>query len=172
MSTRGAWGIRIENQDKITYNHRDAYPGGLGQTLIAFLKQYPNLTDKAKTLRVVKREELTDEQLRLLDRNTDNDYIKTILNLGLMIDCYNFLSDSLFCEWAYIINLDEKIFEVYRGFQDKPHQKGRYANLSYRKEYRIQQWWPVAFVNDFSFNHLPDNLAEIIKEAHPFSFNP
>ena len=36
---------------------------------------------------------------------------------GFMIDNEDFLKDSLFCEWAYIINLDTNKLEVYEGFQ-------------------------------------------------------
>jgi hypothetical protein len=46
-----------------------------------------------------------------------------------MIDSHTFLVDSLFCEWAYIINLDENVLEIYRGFNKEPSDKGRYASL-------------------------------------------
>jgi hypothetical protein len=48
--------------------------------------------------------------------------------LRIMFDSSNFLADSLFCEYAYIINLDDKTFEVYEGFQKTPGN-GRYAQL-------------------------------------------
>lgn len=40
-----------------------------------------------------------------------------------MIDDSEFLNDSLFCEWTYIINLDNEQFEVYRGFNKDPSAK-------------------------------------------------
>src|SRR5690606_5458243 len=39
-----------------------------------------------------------------------------------------FVGDSLFCEWAYVFNLDTGKLEVYRGFQKTPGV-GRYAHL-------------------------------------------
>lgn len=45
----------------------------------------------------------------------------------LMIDSSAFLSDSLMCEWAWIVNVDEGALEVYRGFNKSPSAPGRYA---------------------------------------------
>lgn len=39
--------------------------------------------------------------------------------LGLK-DSRSFAGDSLFCEWAYVIDLDAEVFEVYRGFNQTP----------------------------------------------------
>ena len=40
--------------------------------------------------------------------------------LRYMIDNHDFIKDSLFCEYAYIINLDTKRLEFYVGFQKTP----------------------------------------------------
>lgn len=37
MSTRGAYGFRIDGQDKITYNHFDSYPDSLGVNLLQWM---------------------------------------------------------------------------------------------------------------------------------------
>lgn len=31
-----------------------------------------------------------------------------------------FIKDSLFCEWAYFYDIDNKIFEIWKGFQKEP----------------------------------------------------
>ena len=31
MGTRGAYGFRINDKDKVTYNHFDSYPDGFGK---------------------------------------------------------------------------------------------------------------------------------------------
>ena len=38
MSTRGAIGFRKNNSDKLTYNHYDSYPSGLGEEIVDFIK--------------------------------------------------------------------------------------------------------------------------------------
>ena len=47
-----------------------------------------------------------------------------------LTDSISFAEDSLFCEWAYVVDLDENKFEVYRGFQNEPHDDGRFAAAS------------------------------------------
>ena len=43
---------------------------------------------------------------------------------------YNsFLHDSLFCEFAYIVNLDKEVLEFYIGFNKNPQADGRYASF-------------------------------------------
>ncbi len=43
-----------------------------------------------------------------------------------IIDSQDFIQDSLFCEWGYVINLDDRTVEVYTGFQKHPDKKSRY----------------------------------------------
>jgi hypothetical protein len=39
----------------------------------------------------------------------------------------DFMSDSVFCEYAYILNLDTEELEFYRGRNTDPNAAGRYA---------------------------------------------
>lgn len=57
-----------------------------------------------------------------------------ILACGYMEDWSNFPLDSLFCEWAYIIDLDECVFEVYKGFQKTLPKKGRWKGRPTKAE--------------------------------------
>ena len=53
----------------------------------------------------------------------DNDKEKTIF----MTDGISFIKDSLFCEYAYIINLDDEVLEFYKGFQKEAQKGNRYG---------------------------------------------
>lgn len=180
MGTRGAWGFRVDGQDKIAYNQYDSYPGGLGQDLVAAIKR-TNLTDlktAAQNLLVINEKTPPSlnqmEQLQkyadlaVSNRRLDDWYcllrknqgdLEQTLQSGHMLDGHNFLKDSLYCEHAYVINLDENKFEVYAGFQEKPHQKGRFAELPTTQHYAGgRTYYPVALVAEFALDQLPDNL--------------
>ncbi len=59
----------------------------------------------------------------------------------------SFASDSLFCEWAYVLDLDKKTLEIYKGF-NKGKAKGRFARMKGHKEYHtINLWAKVAFAD-------------------------
>lgn len=69
-------------------------------------------------------------------------------DLDIMDSAASFLLDSLFCEWAYIINMDIETFEIYKGFNKDPEAPGRYAAQRREKdgEYfgiELIQSWPL-----------------------------
>jgi hypothetical protein len=80
------------------------------------------------------------------------------LYAGVMLDSSKFLA-SRYCEWAYIADLDRSTFEVYRGFQEKAHNKGRYHNLP-----RQSSFYPVALVGVYSLDTIPrDWLLDLLE---------
>lgn len=151
MGTRGAVGFRIDGTDKVTYNHYDSYPSGLGEVVVAFCKRTKDidLAPFVRGIRLVKRFEAPSEAetqkykqrydgsvgwqppetWHCLLRKAQGQLDCYLDGLDVMIDSHGFLADSLFCEWAYIVNLDEGVLEVYRGFNHDPKAPGRYARL-------------------------------------------
>ena len=65
----------------------------------------------------------------------------------------DFAHDSPFCEWAYVVDLDQGIFEVHKGFVTSPHSKGRFA--SGRCE--GSGYYPVQLAKSYKLASLPDN---------------
>jgi len=152
MGTRGAYGFRLNQKDYITYNHFDSYPSGLGNEILKaarkIARDIPGAKEKVARLKLVTdKNPPTTEEIKKLAKYTDitvssklpsewyvllrniQGQIEEHLESGYMIDSAGFLSDSLFCEWAYIINLDDETLEVYKGFNQNPKAAGRYAGL-------------------------------------------
>ena len=125
MSTRGAIGFYKNDAEKVGYNHWDSYPTGLGNELIKFLK--------GKTV-----DELNAicDSIEIVEEG-GQDALDGNMNFNTVIEDYkSFLYDSLFCEYAYIINLDDNVVEFYRGFNKSPEGEGRYASTTVDDEKR------------------------------------
>ena len=186
MSTRGAIGFRFNGKDYITYNHYDSYPSALGQRVIdntkAWMTHDPTFSElKAKLplmriLSAVDNASFEDLQRfkTIHDPNVSvgTDYYSLLRNaqghlyeypeLGIWLDDTQFIYDSLFCEYAYIVNLDDNVMEVYHGFQDEPFTEGRYTiekPTDWQPEYPGQEFYfPVKLVQTFALDTLPASL--------------
>ncbi len=42
MGTRGLYGFRKDGVNKLTYNHYDSYPSGLGKHILEVIRDFPN----------------------------------------------------------------------------------------------------------------------------------
>lgn len=185
MSTRGAFGFRIDGVDKITYNHCDSYPDGLGADVVKWVRKAcspdrieqtmtevsgiemaPNGQDMATPEHIertgrryvnmgvgggdgIGRESVT--YYRLLREAQPSCGIDAVVDAGVMIEGAGFMADSVFCEYAYIVNLDEMTVEFYKGFQSKPHARGRYATLPSKHDY-----YPVALVGSYPISDISE----------------
>ena len=173
MSTRGLIGFYKNGQTKVTYNHSDSYPSYLGVNILNELRQYTigimNATFKEIIL-VKEYSKPTNKNIRkyithsndlvddgnlynwyVLLRNTQGTF-KPYLDWKIfhMIDSQNFIKDSLFCEWAYIVNLKTKRLEVWQGCQTVENNN-RY-NIKTDDEYKS-----CKLLISFPLNDLPTN---------------
>lgn len=137
MSTRGAYGFIKNKEMKVSYNHYDSYPEGLGEDVVSFIKttSKESLNEIFNNIELVNQNDVpNEEQMRnikqfLKDEELDNRYDPVhfgngkidwyyLLNpcqgnmelfksgLKYMTDDKDFLEDNLFCEYAYLIDLD------------------------------------------------------------------
>lgn len=204
MSTRGALGVRINGVDKIAYNHHDSYPDGLGYDVIDAVANMKVDMPKAKRMAAAlqalpvdgKGNTLppTEEHIKLCEPFTDlgvsgqstKDWycltrraqgdLFAMLQMGLYENSAEFMGDSLFCEWAYIVNFDDEVIEVYEGFQRAPHTKGRFAGLDVKVEEQKAQrsryekgepdvYYPVALVGTIPFSVVGLDLKTVDNPA-------
>ena len=181
MGTRGAYGFIKNNVEKITYNHFDSYFEGLGQNIVDFVKNNSidilnKIFDKIEMVRSY--DEPTQQQIaecyRYADLTVSNksykDWYCLLRNtqgnlefykddLRYMIDNKEFMGNSLFCEYAYIINLDTNELEFYLGFQKSP-VNNRFAQYVTEDD----NYYAVKKIISFKLDDIPDNWLDTVKE--------
>ena len=75
----------------------------------------------------------------------------------------SFAADSLFCEWAYLVNLDTDELEVYVGFNKEPLKKGdRFKGLR-RPSHCNKEYYPIRLLKTYKFSELPSE-KKFVKE--------
>jgi len=185
MGTRNLTIVHHDGKYKVAqYGQWDGYPSGQGKTILDFLKKRFArdlfLTKLAKTYEPTEDqikawyEEAgakpdsewidTDTADRFkkahptLDRDLGGKILATIQSakkrLPLKSDL-NFAGDSLFCEWAYVVDLDTNKLEVYKGFNKTPLEPSdRFYNIP-MNEKRNDKYYQVKLTASFDLDALP-----------------
>jgi len=182
MGTRGAYGFIVNGIEKITYNHWDSYPTGLGANIAAFIEDTPieELTIANNIVLVNGYTTPTNKQIKECEqyhnsnvstgekeewysllREAQGNLYAFKNGLKFMINNDSFLEDSRCCEWAYIINIDEGVLEVYRGFNKDSNAKGRYAKRNVTSD---QDYYGVALIKTIPLNEVKEDMMETIEE--------
>lgn len=100
-----------------------------------------------------------------LHRDMGAEVLKAIQDAGgLELQRYEieFAADSLFCEWAYVIDFDKNTLEAYKGFNLEPLDPSeRFASLPLREVAKDwngceeTQYYPVKLVHSWPLDGLP-----------------
>lgn len=166
------------------YGQFDGYPSGQGATALEFLKtvDMEKFKEQLKKVRFVNDEDRKEMEVFLKKIGVKDGWLNTIqaekynkkypyfsrdhaariLELIytskekeiLLSDETNFAGDSLFCEWCYVIDLDKRVLEVYKGFNKEPlTESERFFSIPKDKDGKYHQ---VKFVKSFSFDELPE----------------
>ena len=191
MGTRGCYGFRKNGIDKLTYNHYDSYPDYLGKIMVMFCKETSldemneiydrlilvNENDKPTHEQIEECKRYyngdvsckTPEDWYCLLRNVQGDLDAYKNGLKYMIDSCGFIKDSLWCEYAYIINLDTEELEFWVGGQDKPDIYNRYG-VERNEDYypcKMVASYPLVTIsfNEYSVQDFVDDMKKAEKEA-------
>lgn len=187
MGTRGFIGVLIDGETKGSYNHFDSYPSGLGVDIVVEILNRDPTVDYRQLARqqvgVSNDVPPTEEQKVLLrpyadlnvsEKSEDDWYCLTRnlqgqllvpLTLGVYVRS-EFYLDSLWCEYAYIWNLDDNTLEVYQGGQYKPHTLGRYGTAV--QTLADGENYPVALVGTLPVDeNLAQAFTDLIFQAFP-----
>ena len=190
MGTRGCIGFRYKNKDYLTYNHYDSYPDGIGVSILKEISEVKdwNLVKKIVEKLIIVDDNMTPTKKDIKKYvefgnpgvgessiNTEiHDWYQLLRNnqgtlknfldgtVTHMIDSGDFIKDSLFCEWAYVVNLDSMEFEVLAGFQHNLDEGSRYGTEPNKGGY-----YPCKLLKAYDLTKLPEeDLFE-----HNFKYN-
>ncbi len=190
MGTRGLYGLRKNGIDKCTYNHYDSYPDWLGREVLKFCatNNFNRLSTFFNNIEMVREDDVpTTLHIAICKQNgyanfnvssqSETDWYCLLRNLQgnfkeytecinryytvFMIDDIDFIKDSLFCEYAYIINLDNKSLEFYVGFQKTPQTDNRYGVYPDDRGYYPCKLALVIPLADIGFNNIDEWVAKM-----------
>ena len=194
MGTRNLTMVIKESEPVVAqYGQWDGYPSGQGTTALNFLKtkSLKKFKKKLELVRFATKEDEADLQkfmesigvtdgwmdmdqsgkfhqaYPLLTRDNGAEILTLIQNNKepvFLTDSRDFAKDSLFCEWAYVIDLDKETFEVYSGFNETPlGEDERFYTAEVLEE---GKHYPIRLVKSFSLNDLPSE-TKFLKACEP-----
>ena len=201
MGTRHLTCVVIDDQIKVAqYGQWDGYPTGQGEIIREFLsREGMDMPRFEKNVRACSwltesdREEISkfsnndgwmssDQAAKFnaskwgyLSRNTGAGILDCILQEPRKLDdSSEFAADSLFCEWAYVIDLDKLELEIYMGFNtDGPvsrTERFAYLNDLPPPEYQKgeKKYWPVKLAKSIPIQDLPEtDMGALANELEP-----
>jgi len=97
-----------------------------------------------------------------IDRDMSDEIFEWIqessLNRIPLKNSLEFASNSLACEWVYVLDLDRRTFEVYEGFnQDALDEDERFINMAPYQSYSESTYYPVKLAKLWDLSNLPSN---------------
>lgn len=191
MGTRHLTVVYLDGEYKVAqYGQWDGYPEGAGINILEFMRDKVDM-EKFKTA-VRNCSYTTDDQVEELwkkyapcseegitsgdlnrfgrdypqfHRDTGSDILEIIQSHPEGIELQNsinFAADSLFCEWAWVVDLDAGILEAYEGVNKIPLDEN--DRFYFLERYKAgDDFYQVRLVAKWSLDDLPSNedfLAE------------
>lgn len=181
MGTRNLTAVFMDGEYRVAqYGQWDGYPEGQGLICLKFLRDKMNekrFREQLNNVHFGNKEELDKlfsefgadisgsisienydrfkKAYPELHRDTASEILQMIQdgNVRVLKNDLDFAADGLFCEWAYVIDLDTRRFEVYTGFHKEPlTEKDRFYFLKDKEE---NGYSGVHMVFSWSIDDLP-----------------
>lgn len=190
MGTRNLTAVYVDGMYKIAqYGQWDGYPEGQGMTCLDFAKKFLSnktdreaFADKVRACRFITEVEVEQRNAMIQSGQVKNwtkvwpelsrDTCANILEMvarsenGLVLhNNLEFAADSLFCEWAWVIDLDAGTFEGYRGFNQTQELTAE-DRFYFLVEKQRGDYKAVTLAAKWSLDELPekDAFLEAFKE--------
>lgn len=167
MGTRHLTMVKLGDKVFGQYGQWDGYPSGQGEVVVEFLRTF---NEDLFREQFKKSTFLTDEQREAalfkgknpqLDRDCGANilrYIQDVIGTPVLYNSISFAGDSLFCEWGYMVDLDERKLRCFRGFNQKPLEDGQFfktfPGLEARKSSVFKDYYPIREIKSYSFEEL------------------
>jgi hypothetical protein len=186
MGTRHLVAVKLDGDYKVAqYGQWDGYPTGQGETVLEFLAKMdrPAFEQKLRaasfltpadveiineTIRTEGLQEKWQRRWPELSRDTGADILQMVQDRPTGIKLKNslgFAADSLFCEWAYVIDLDANTLEVFRGFNKEPlAAEERFFGVT--SDDAAEGYQPVKKAASYPLDALP-TLEQMDAECNP-----
>lgn len=190
MGTRGSVGVIYQEKEKLGYNHFDSYPDVLGADTLEFIAKvnkedgWDKFKENVSKLKNIEEKVITDEKLMkkyekyanlsVSEQKLSDPYclFRKIQGVDWIGEVYSgdlehyplnnrFIKDSLFCEYAYIINLDTMKLEFYEGYQKTSQKGNRFGDVVYDDVY-----YPCRLVGLFNLLEINNNNTELLDKMN------
>lgn len=195
MQTKGLAGFYLNQQPMLIYQNNNAAPEELGVQLLQEIKDYSSIDKLLSTKENISdligleetkplipgnmfhknlRRHFPSEQINECARDiyelykpfqgTLNPYMEGTLKF--YPDGSDFIEDSHFCKWAYILNLDNHQFDILRGDQVNKPRDPTYSQHERNPAhvYGGKVYHPCAVIQSYALSQLPSEkqfLADI-----------
>lgn len=200
MGTRNLTCVVEDGEFKVAqYGQWDGYPSAAGVTILADLKNTdPNeLRKKVNKAQIISDEAVKDKWIEC-GAKPDLGYVSTKVtnkikekypslyrDIGYRIIGHilrskepillqlnvEFAGNSLFCEWAYVVDLDKNTLEVYRGSNNEgkidKNERFAFLNNQSKPHQGENQYYPITLFKSWSLDNLPseDEMEALEKKG-------
>lgn len=168
MGTRNLTLVKSNGEYKVAqYGLWDGYPEGQGFMVVNFLNQsgFDIELFKNKINNII---HWSRKDIGKLDENIDYDsYPELAIDLGadVLYSIYNgkitkvnlsinFASNSLFCEWAWCINLDTNCLDCFKGFQTESLSNDQPFYFLQDKMTEKDVYYPIKLICSIPFDEV------------------
>lgn len=176
MGTRGTYGFASNYKVKLTYNHFDSFPEGLGAVVVDFCRKTTAEGGWDKLRVAVDAVTMVDENGKMTEAEAKRYFPKKksfpklptwyealhTYQAGKILDAIgrgevshmtegkDFPKNSGFCDYVYIIDLNSMTLDVYVG-----KQKSADPNSYFGQTKTEDGWYPCKFVASWNLDAIP-----------------